>query len=146
MFKLVGFLVVLGGGFALGYYTGQHRIDDLQNAMMSMSRTVLDSAMGMGVDRDLEWRGGLIQAKANVVEAKSELVDRNYGNASRELGKALDSLQAASRAERAPEQAAAARDVATMVRRTKDGLANGKAVPRSRLNDIQREIDSLLAR
>ncbi len=145
MVRTIGLLVLLVSAFGLGYYSGQHGMEDLRERAISLSRGAFDSALGMGVEHNLKWRTGLIDAKASVVEAKSELMDRNVGNASRELAQALDSLQAASRVERDPQRAKGARALAARLRETKVRMAAGKTVPRSRLDDIQHELDTLLA-
>ena len=145
MFRFVGFLVVVVSMFAVGYYAGQHRIHDLSETVTTLSRQALDTALGIGVDRNLEWREGIIEAKARVVQAKSELIDRNFGNATRELAIALDSLQAARRAERDPNRIASARSLVVKVRQTKMKIAAGKTVARARLDEIQRDLDLLLA-
>ncbi len=145
MVKFIAFLVLLMGSFGLGYYSGQHGIGDLREGAISLSRSAFDSALGMSVERNLKWRTGLVEAKASVVEAKSAVMDRNFGNASRELTRALDSLQAASHLERDPSRVEAARTVAAKIRETKVRMATGKIVPRSRLDDIQHELDTLLA-
>ncbi len=145
MFKLVGLLVVLGVGFGLGYYVGQNRIDDLREAVVSFSRQTLDDALGMGTQQQLRWREGLIEAKGRVVQAKSEVMDRNFGNATRELEGALDSLEGARRAESNRERVARVRTVTTKIRHAKVRLSAGKVVSRSRLDEIQEEIDDLLS-
>lgn len=145
MVKFLAFLVLLIGSFGLGYYSGQHGIGDLREGAISLSRTALDSALGMGVEQKLKWRVGLVEAKASVVEAKSAVMDRNFGNASRELTRALDSLQAASQVERDPTRIEGARTLAAKIRDAKVRMAAGKIVPRSRLDDIQRDLDTLLA-
>ena len=145
MFRLVGFLVVVASVFAVGYYAGQHRIHDLKETVAALSRHALDTALGMGMERNLEWREGLIEAKARVIQAKSELIDRNFGNAERELADALDSLQTARRGERDPERIASAKSLAGRIRQTKVRMAAGKTVARTSLDEIQRELDALLA-
>ncbi len=145
MVRLIGFLVILMSAFGLGYYSGQHGIGDLREGVIGLSRTAFDSALGMGVERNLQWRTDLIEAKASVVEAKSEVMNRNFGNASRELARAMDSLQAAGRVERDPQRVAAARNLAARVRDIKVRISTGKIVPRSGLDDIQHELDTLLA-
>jgi hypothetical protein len=146
MFKLLGLLVVLTGVFGLGYYAGQNGIGDLRGAAVKLSRDAFDTALGMGLERNLQWRTDLIEAKASVVAAKSDLIDRNYGNASLELAKALDAVHAASRKERDPQRVEAAQRLAGKIRETKISMTAGKPVSRIRLDEIQHDVDRLLDR
>lgn len=144
MFRLIGFLVVLVGSFGLGFYVGQQKIPDPKQAIINLSRHALDSALGMGTESTLQWRGTLVEAKARVVQAKSEVMDRNYGNAARELSRALDSLETANRERRDPELTEKVRALSAKVRDTKAQIVAGKLVARSRLDDIQTDLDALL--
>lgn len=146
MLRLFGLLVVLSASFGLGYYAGHNGIRDFQQAAADLSRDAIDRALGMGLHRDLEWRQVLVDAKASLVEAKSELMERNYGSAGRELTGALDAVQAASRAEPDAGRAEAARRVASKIRDAKISMTAGRTVPRSRLNEIEQDLNALLDR
>lgn len=146
MLRLLGLLVILAVSFGLGYYTGQHGIRDVQQAAADLSRGAFDKALGMGVDRDLRWRQELVDAKASLVEAKSEMMDRNYGRAGRELAKALDAVQAAGRADGETDRARASRRLASKIRDAKIKVTAGDTVPRSGLDEMERDLDALLAR
>jgi hypothetical protein len=146
MFKLIGFLVVLIGIFVLGFYAGQHRITDLHETVTAFSKQALGTTFGLGIERNLEWRASLVDAKASVVQAKSELIERNYGNATVELSRALESIQDATRTEHDPDRIASAKSVAAKVRKTKVRMASGKVVPRAQLDEIQQDLDTLLGK
>lgn len=146
MLRLLGLLVVLSMSFGLGYYAGHNGVRDLQQAAADFSRDAFDKALGMGVSRDLQWRQELVDAKARLVEAKSEMMERNYGSAGRELTKALDAVQAAGRGEADADRAAAARSVASKLRDARIRLAAGKPVRRSRLDEIEQDLNRLLVR
>lgn len=146
MFRLLGLLVLLTAAFGLGYYAGQHGGGDLRAAAVQLSRDAFDTALGMGLERNLHWRTELIEAKARVVDAKSELMERNYGSASRDLAKALAAVRAAGRAERDDRRRDAADALAAKLSDTRIRMSAGKVVPRSELDQIQNELDALLAR
>lgn len=146
MLRLLGLLVMMSLSFSLGYYAGHNGVRNLQEAAADLSRDAFDKALGMGVNRDLQWRQELVDAKASLVEAKSEMMERNYGSAGRELTKALDAVQAAGRVEGEAGRADAARRVASKIRDAKIRITAGKTVPRSRLDEIERDLDTLLAR
>lgn len=146
MLKLLGLLTVLSVSFGLGYYAGHNGVRDLQQAAANLSRDAFDKALGMGVSRDLKWRQDLVDAKARLVEAKSEMMERNYGSAGRELTKALDAVQAAGRTEADARRADAARKVASKIRDAKIRITAGNTVPRSRLDEIEQDLNALLAR
>lgn len=144
--RLLGLLVLLSVSFGLGYHVGQNGVRDLQQAAAGLSRDAFDKALGMGVNRDLQWRQELVDAKSSLVEAKSEMMERNYGSAGRELTKALDAVQAAGRIEADAGRADAARRVASKIRDAKVRMMAGKSVTRSRLDEIEQDLDRLLAR
>ena len=146
MFKLVGFLVVVLGSFSLGFYVGHQNIPDMKEAVMNVSRYALDTAMGLGPKRQLQWRGRLVEAKARIVQAKSELMDRNFGTARRELDRALTALETASEAGSEPPQRATLRILTTEVRDIRGKIKSGQPVSQSTLNDIQKELDLLLSK
>ncbi len=146
MLRLLGLLVVLSVSFGLGYYMGNHGVRDFQQAAADLSRDAFDRALGMGVNRDLQWQQELVDAKSSLVEAKSEMMERNYGSAGRELTKALDAVQAAGRVEADAGRSEAARRVASKIRDAKIRMTAGKSVPRSRLDEIEQDLDRLLAR
>lgn len=146
MLRLLGLLVVLSVSFGLGYYAGHNGVRDLQQAAADLSRDAFDRALGMGVNHDLRWRQELVDAKASLVQARSEMMERNYGSAGRELAKALDAVQAAGRVEADTDRADGARRLASKIRDAKIKMTAGKPVPRSRLTDIEQDLDRLLAR
>jgi len=149
MVKFVGILVVLGAAFGLGYFVGQlpiseknSTIDNLKSQMTNLSRNVVDTTMG--IPASLRSRQGLLDAKSRLIQAKSDLLDRNYGNASKELTAAADLLDQAGQAERDSGRTATLKAMAGKAREVKLELSMGKTVPRARLDEIQKEVDSYL--
>jgi hypothetical protein len=143
MLKLLGWVVLLTTVFGLGYYVGQHPIGELQKTIADLTRNVRDTTLGF--ERTLRLRQGLVDAKAGVIQAKSELLDRNFGNAADELGQAVEHLEKAGSAERDGGRPQKVRPLIIKVREAQLDLSQGKALPRTKLDDIQKELDALLA-
>ena len=150
MLKFVGMLVVLGAAFGLGYFVGQRPISELNNTIdilksqiANLSRNVVDTTLG--IPANLRSRQGLLDAKSRLIQAKSDILDRNYGDAAKELAEAADSLDKAGQAERDSGRTATFKALAGKTREAKLALSMGKTVPRARLDDIQKEVDSYLA-
>jgi hypothetical protein len=142
MVKLVGWMVLLGAVFAAGYYAGQHPVGELRKTLADLSRNVRDSTLGL--ERNMRLRQGLVDAKAEVIQAKSELLDKNFGHAAASLGRADEHLEKAESAERDGGKAPKVRPIALKVQEAHLALTKGKAVPRGRLDEIQKELDALL--
>lgn len=141
MLKLIGLVVLVGIGFGLGYYFGQRPVTDLKNALTDLTRNVLGTTLG--VERNLRMRQGLVDAKSRLIQAKSEMLDRNYGNAAKALSETVASLEQAASA--GPEgQRNKMGLLIKQVREIEGELSQGKRIPRSRLDQIQTELDTLL--
>jgi uncharacterized coiled-coil DUF342 family protein len=146
MLKLLGLLVVLSGIFALGYYTGQRSAGELKDTIVDLSRNIQSVLNTMlGLERTLRTRESLVGAKARVIQAKSDLLERNFGNAARELREALDELEKTGSGEREGDAPAKVKRLIAKVRQAQTELESGKPVGRGRLDDIQKDLDSLLA-
>ena len=143
MLKFLGLLVLLGLAFVAGYYAGQRPLSDLRKTVTDLSRNVLDTTAG--VERNLRARQGLVDAKAQMVQAKSDLFDRNYGSAARALGEVAVNLERARDAGTKNGRAPDMNGLIMKIRNTRQELAAGKMVARTRLDDIQKEVDALAA-
>jgi len=144
MLRFLGLVVFIGAAFGLGYYIGQRPISELKKTVRDMSRDVLDTTLG--IERNLRQRQGLVDAKSRLVQAKSDLLDRNFGNAAKELAEAVDHLEKASSADRDSGRVSSIKPLVARVRETQLELAVGKAVPRTRLDEIQKDLDRFMAR
>lgn len=144
MLRLIGLLVLLSGAFGMGYVVGQRPVGSFEEIIRELPRMFLESALGN--EEALRRRQGLIDAKARIVEAKSNLVNRNGREAARELRGALDSLEAAVPGDRGRVPQRQLLDVTLKIRELRLDLAAGKKIPISRVDDIQRDLDSLLER
>ena len=143
MLKLVGLVVLLTTAFGLGYYIAQRPIGELKKTVRDLSRNVLDTTLGL--ERNLRQRQGLVDAKSRLIQAKSEMLDRNFGNAAKELSEAVDQLEKASNAERDSGRTSTISPLVTKVREAQLELLVGKAVPRTKLDEIQKALDAMMA-
>jgi hypothetical protein len=144
MLKLLGWLVLVTGVFSLGFYVGRHPIGELKRTVEELTRSIRDTTLG--VERTMRLRQGLVDAKAQVIQAKSNLIDRNFGNAAADLNQAVEQLEKASEAERDAGDEHRVRPLIAKVKEVQLELSLGKAVKRARLDDIQKELDVLLAK
>lgn len=144
MLKLLGWVVLLSAVFSLGFYVGRHPLEDLKKTVSELTRTVRDTTLGF--ERTMRLRQGLVDAKGQVIQAKSELIDRNFGNAAKELSQAIEHLEKLGDAERDAGGQPKIRPLTAKISEAQRELALGKAVPRAKLDSIQKELDALLAR
>jgi hypothetical protein len=141
MLKLVGFMVLVGSAFALGYYVGQRPVGELTRAMTALSRDALDTTLG--VERNLRTRQGLMDAKSRLIQGKSDLLDRNYGSASKALSETVDNLEKAADAATEPEKSKLQALIARL-REIQGSVSSGKPTTRVRLDQIQAELDAFM--
>lgn len=142
MFKLLGWIMLLGAAFGAGYYVGQHPIDELKKTVADLTRTVKDTTLGF--ERSVRLRQGLMDAKSDVIQAKSELLDKNFGNALASLVKAVEHLEKASEAERDAGKTQRVKPLLAKVQDAKRELSAGKSLSRTTLDEMQKELDMLL--
>lgn len=144
MLKFLGWLVLMTGVFSLGFYVGRHPIGELKRTVEELTRSVRETTLG--VERTMRLRQGLVDAKAQVIQAKSNLIDRNFGNAATDLNQAVEHLEKASGAEQDVGSEQKVRPLMAKVKEVQLELSLGKAVKRTRLDEIQKELDALLAK
>jgi hypothetical protein len=140
---LLGWLILFVAGFVAGYYAGQNPVEELQRSVSDLTRSVLD--ISTGLQRTVRLRHGLVDGKAHVVEAKAEILDKNYGNAATALAQAIENLERASAVERETRGTQKVRPLLEKVREVHLELSMGRPIARTRLDDIQQELDALLA-
>lgn len=143
MLRFLGTVTLLLIVFGMGYYVGQRPISELKQTVKDLSRNVFDSALGL--DRKLRLRQGLVEAKARVIEAKSEFLDRNFGMVAKELGEAIEHVAKAAETDQDRGREASLKALNGKLESVRKDLASGKEVARARLDEIQRELDALLA-
>jgi len=149
MWKFLGVLVLVAASFGLGFYFGQRpvgtlqrTVSDLQESMKGLSKTAVDTTMG--IERDLRRRQALVEAKSRLVQAKADIFERNFGDAAKELAEGVEALESATKGGQSDEATNAVREVAGLLKDTRLELAMGKTVPMKKLDEIQLKIDRLL--
>ncbi len=142
MLRFLGILALLGMTFGLGFYAGQRPVSELKQTVTDLSRSVLDSALG--VERKLRLRQRVVEVKGRVIDAKSELLDRNFGMAAKALAEAIEELGKAASTDQERERESALKALSGKLEAVRKDLAMGKEVARARLDEILRELDALL--
>lgn len=145
MLKFLGFLIVLTATFATGFYLGQHSLGELTktvaDTVTNLSRNVVDTTVGL--ERNLRGRQSLVDVKAQVIQAKSDLLDHNFGNAVKALNQAVSDLERTKQIEKVAERTTQINSLILKLRAAQQELASGKPVPRTRLDEVQKEVDKL---
>ena len=114
---------------------------DLSRKVSNVSRSAFETTLGL--ERTLRWRQGIIDAKAKVVQAKAEIIDHNLGNAARELAEAEQYAEKATRGEEHSERLADLKPIIEKIRAARTDLEGGKSVSRTRLDELQKDLDRL---
>jgi hypothetical protein len=149
MLRFIGLMVLLSAVFWLGYYTGQRPIGELRQTITELSKKVAHVSRSavdttIGFERNLRQHQDLVEAKAMVIQAKSELLDRNFGSAAKELAKAEEHLEKSIKSSEGADRTSTLKPTLEKMRSAKGDLASGKSLPKSRLDEIQKEIDMAL--
>lgn len=147
MLKFLGLLLVLTATFATGFYLGRHSIGELTktvtDTITDLSRNVVDTTIGL--ERTLRGRQSLVEVKAQVIQAKSDMLDHNFGSAAKALNQALTDLEQTKQIEKVAERTTQINNLILKIRAVQQELTSGKTIVRTRLDDIQKEVDKLAA-
>lgn len=152
MLKLFGAIVLLGGAFLLGYYTGQ-RPAEVKQAVKELSSEVMDTTKDLSrnvidtsqtLERALRYRQGVVDAKERLLEARTDLSEKNFGDAAKELAEAVSHLEEAGLAGGESGKSAKAKALAAKIKAVEGDLSRGKTVSRERISELQKEMESLL--
>ena len=144
MLRLIGLLVLLSFSFAAGYYAGQQPVGELRNTIATLTRTLLDTTTG--IERTVRLKQGVVDAKERLIQAKSDLLDKNYGSAAKAMEAVVTDLERVGESGRDGAQAGQVRGVIAKARSAHKILAAGKPISRSRLDDIQKDLNGLTER
>jgi hypothetical protein len=151
MLRFLGTTLLLASVFGLGYYAGQRPVGELKQTVMTLSKkaavlskNTVESTINL--ERNLRWHAGLVDAKEKLVEAKSELLDRNLGNAAKRLGEMEEYLGKASKAWESEERTEKLKRLQERVRTARAELEAGRATAKTKLVEIQKDLDALIDR
>ena len=142
MLRFIGLLVLLALSFGVGYLWGKQPMKNLEQTVKDFSRSMVDTTLG--IERDFHRRQSLVDAKGRVLQAKAELFNKNTTEAEKELAEAVNSLEAGTRGEKQIDPQAQVRELTGKIRELRLELSLGKKVSSTKLDEIQKELDSLL--
>lgn len=147
MLKFLGMLMLLTATFTTGFYLGRHSFSELTKTVTEtvtdLSRNVVDTTVGL--ERNLRGRQTIVDAKAQVIQAKSDVLDHNFGSAAKALNQAVGELERSKNIEKVVERTSQINSVIIKIRAAQQELTSGKAVSRTRLDEIQKQVDALAA-
>lgn len=160
MFKFLMMLILLAASFGTGYYFGQRpvgtlqqtvshlserwtvsqkTIAELQQSIKTLSHNVVNTTIG--IERDLQRRQGLVEAKSHLVQAKIQVLDRNFGAAAKELAQAGGALEQAVKEEQADSEM---RGLAAKMKALRGDVTKGQLIPMKKLDELQQALDRQL--
>ena len=143
MLRFLGFLVIVGITFAVGYQMGRDGPDAIVKKARELGTEVMTRATAL--ERTTSLRTSLVNAKEHLVQAKSDLLDKNYGKVVSGLEETVTALTQAKTSagdELRPKLDALTKkvsDLETEAKALKPGVM-------TKLNEIVREVDTLLNR
>lgn len=142
MLRFIGLLVLLALAFGFGYLWGKQPTNNLEQTVKDFSRNMVDTTLG--IERDFHRRQSLVDAKGRVIQAKAELFNKNTAEAAAELAEAVISLETITRGGKQIDPQAQVRELIGKIRELRLELSLGKKVSATKLDEIQRELDSFL--
>ena len=149
MWKFVGVFLLAALSFAAGFYFGQRpvgtlqdTVSDLRQSIKEMSRSIIDTTMG--IEQDLRRRQALLDAKSKVVQSRSDLLDKNFGEAAKQLAESVAGLEEAIKGAKPDNSTQAVRTLIGNLQEVRLELSMGKPIPMKKLNELQQEIDRQL--
>jgi len=145
MIKFVGILILVGGTFWAGYYVGQQPPEEVTRTLQSMSKGVVDRALGFE-EGQLNLKQEFLEAKSRLLEGKAEILDGEYGEAADELGEALAHLKNAVEIHGKKSSQVVIDGLMAKLQEIKQSLASGKNVSQEQMDEAQKELDALISK
>lgn len=151
MLRFLGTTLLLASVFGLGYYAGQRPVGELKHTVMTLSKKAAELSKNavestITLEHNFRWHARLVDAKERLVEAKSELLDRNLGNAAKKLDEMEEYLGKATKTGESGERMEKLKRLQEQVRTAKAELDAGRALAKTKLAEIQRDLDDLIGR
>ena len=143
MLKFLGFLVIVGVTFAVGFQMGRDGPDAIVKKARELGTEVMTRATAL--ERTTSLRTSLVNAKDHLVQAKSDLLDKNYGKVVEGLQETKTALDQAKTSagedlrQRLNALTKKVSDLETEARALKPGVM-------TKLNEAVKEVDTLLNR
>jgi len=145
MIKFVGILLLLGGIFWAGFYVGQQPPEEVKRTLRTMSEDVMERTLGLKEGR-LNLKEEYLEAKSRLLEGKAEILDGKYGEAVDELEEALGHLKNAVGIQGKKTSQVVIDGLVAKLNDIKESLADGQEVSQEKINEAQKELDSLISR
>jgi predicted enzyme involved in methoxymalonyl-ACP biosynthesis len=145
MIKFIGIVLLLGGIFWAGYYIGQQPPEDVKRTIRTLSENVVDQTVGLEEGR-LDLKQEFLEAKSRLLDGKAEILDGEYGEAAKALGKALAHVKNAVEKQGKETSRVVIDGLVTKLNDIKQSLASGQNVSQEKIDEAQKDLDSLISR
>ena len=143
MRKFLRIVLVLGGVFWAGYYVGQQPPEEVKRQLQTMSDEVVEHAHDLSEgERFLQKE--LLDAKSRFLDGKAEILDGKYDEAVAMLEETLHHLKTAIRRKGKETSRALLAAAMAKIQDLQRSLADGRDVSREAIDDVQKDLDSLL--
>ena len=139
--KIIRTVIVLGGIFWVGYYTGQ-KPEEVKQTLRDWSGVVLEKTIG--VDQHARLQRQILHASEGLIEGKAFLLDHRFVEASEEFERALHHLDQASTIDPQSPLGQKIEMVKVKVREAQKSLAEGRTLSPHILEDLRQELQSIL--
>ena len=143
MRKFLRIVLVLAGVFGAGYYVGQQPPEEVKRQFQTMSDEVVERAHDLSEgERFLQKE--LLDAKSRFLDGKAEILDGKYDEAVAMLEETLHHLKTAIRRKGKETSRALLAAAMAKIQDLQRSLADGRDVSREEIDDVQKDLDSLL--
>ena len=140
--KILAMILLFGLGFWAGYYVGQRPLEEIKRQLQELSQEVVEQTVGL-VEGDLLVQKKVLQASSEFLNGRAKILAGKPEEAVAELDETLDYLEEAVKI-KGEETPDALRETMWKIRELRDSLANGQAVSREALEDVQAKLEALL--
>ena len=140
--KFLAMLLIFGLGFWAGHYVGQRPLEEVKTQLQDLSQKVVKQTIGMG-NEELLAQNNVLRALSGFVNGKAKILDGKSDEALAEMEKTLDYLKETVRMKGA-ESSDALIETMSNVDDLRQSLADGQAVSREALEDVQAKLEGLL--
>ena len=142
MRKLLAMVLILGAAFGAGYYVGRQPPEEVKKQLQELSQGVVDQTVGL-VEGDLLVQKKIVQAMSGFLNGRAKILDGNPDEAVVELEETLDyRKEAVKRGGEEPSDALL--ETMAKIGDLRRSLADGQAVSREALEDVQAKLEALL--
>lgn len=141
--KLLAMILIFGLGFWAGYYVGQRPLEEVKKQLQKLSQEVVEQTIGLGEGEKLVAQKKVLQAMSEFVDGKAKILAGKPDEAIDEIEETLDYLKEALKMKGA-ESSDALIETMSNIDDLRQSLADGQAVSREALEDVQAKLEALL--